>query len=93
LSNAVYTYGTDAFGSSTESWTSQDYIIVAGQAKMKDITTESVGVSIDSTITTNLPYKMEYTYAGQDALFYDALKDMDGGPNASGGVELGGGGR
>jgi len=73
---AIYSWTTDAFGSVTESWSKQTYTIIAGQAKMTSMTTETQSWGVDGTHTATYPYTMWYSCAGQSDLSYDALKDM-----------------
>ncbi|MBI4395938.1 MAG: hypothetical protein HY548_02500, partial [Elusimicrobia bacterium] len=70
LPGRMETVSTDAFGNVTTSFTTQTFIVVAGQSKLKETVTESRTVSVDGSESVTLPYKTVYTYEGED-LFVD----------------------
>ncbi|HOW29002.1 MAG TPA: hypothetical protein PK876_10945, partial [Elusimicrobiota bacterium] len=52
----------DAFGNTTESWSTQNFLIIAGQAKVSSVTTETKTLSVDGSISVTFPYTMSYRY-------------------------------
>jgi len=46
---------TDAFGNVTQSWSNQEYIVIAGMAKLLSVTSESLGTSADGNGHQDVP--------------------------------------
>ncbi|MBI4396570.1 MAG: hypothetical protein HY548_05710, partial [Elusimicrobia bacterium] len=59
----VRTVTEDAAGNTTDSTASQIYDVVANQAKVASVTSESTTLSIDGSVTFTDPYTIEYQYS------------------------------
>jgi hypothetical protein len=60
LIGEVHSTTTDAFGGVTESWSTQTYDIILGQAKLASVATRSEGRSPDGAVTLTSPRTVEY---------------------------------
>ncbi|MBI4396380.1 MAG: hypothetical protein HY548_04745, partial [Elusimicrobia bacterium] len=61
----VFTESKDAFGNMSYSWVDQKYDVLFGQAKMREVKTQSATVSFDGSVGYTAPYTMTYGYYGE----------------------------
>jgi hypothetical protein len=64
----IYAQTVDAFGSVTETWSSQTFIVLTGQAKLATTPSESRVSSVDGSLTITRPYQIQYSYNAGGAL-------------------------
>ncbi|HRY30424.1 MAG TPA: hypothetical protein P5079_10370, partial [Elusimicrobiota bacterium] len=58
----IHSVTLDAYGNVTHSYSNQEFIILAGQAKLDTVTAESVSSSVDGSVTVTDPYVTSYSY-------------------------------
>ena len=78
MSGQIHNKTVDAFGNITHSYTTKTFVIVAGQAKVKDVTSRSVTTSVDGTVTITDPYTTTYYYYGEGATDLSPWDDTQG---------------
>ncbi|HRY30730.1 MAG TPA: hypothetical protein P5079_11925, partial [Elusimicrobiota bacterium] len=62
----IYSHTKDAFGNVTESWSTQTFVIIANQAKLKEVTSASETKGVDGVVSVTDPYTIRYTYYGEE---------------------------
>ncbi|MBI4396682.1 MAG: hypothetical protein HY548_06280, partial [Elusimicrobia bacterium] len=61
---------TDAFGNKSYTFSSQEFKVLFGQAKLKETTSASVSDGIDGTYSKTEPYATQYSYWGEEGTAY-----------------------